>query len=119
MALGCADPPPPPVPAPIVITGAPSPPPAVGFADDEVTIPDVPAPTTGGTTADSADDGPSPPIPTGIAQQCISVCDCPAGLSCLEGICQATLEVRWCCTDPFCPAGTRCETPDGRISSCR
>lgn len=124
--FGCTDDPlPPPVPAPLIATDAPSPFPAGGFDDDGLAPPPVttgaatgPSITTGVTTLDTADDGANPPIPTGIAETCFSVCDCPAGLSCLEGFCQATLDVRWCCTDPFCPSGTRCETPDGRIDLC-
>jgi hypothetical protein len=71
----------------------------------------------GVTTVDTL--GPQPPgPPTGTEGPCFSVCDCPPGLSCLEGFCQATLQIRWCCTEAACPSGTQCETPDGRRSLC-
>ena len=63
--------------------------------------------------------GPQPPgPPTGTEGPCFSVCDCPPGLSCLQGFCQATIETRWCCTEAACPSGAQCETPGGRIGLC-
>jgi hypothetical protein len=133
----CADDePPPPPPEPIVATVGPGDPPMAGFDDPErppppdlpdddvttgvdpgVTTPGVTTIDPGVTTVDTI--GPPPPgPPTGTEGPCFSVCDCPPGLSCLEGFCQATVAIRWCCTDAGCPAGTRCETPEGRLALC-
>jgi hypothetical protein len=147
-AHACTDPEPPPPPIAVIETAGPheppiggvedpDPPPAPDVPDEEITTGVDPGVTTGidpgpedprtppgvttidpgVTTVDTV--GPQPPgPPTGTEGPCFSVCDCPPQLSCLEGFCQATLGIRWCCTEAACPSGSQCETPDGRIGLC-
>lgn len=57
-------------------------------------------------------------LPTGTQELCFSTCDCPPAMTCLEGFCQPSVEVSWCCDDPLCPSGSTCEAREGGLALC-
>ncbi len=56
-------------------------------------------------------------VPVEIA--CHSACDCPDGMGCERGYCSADAELTYCCEDERCPAGEKCQNPNGEIDVCQ
>lgn len=51
-------------------------------------------------------------------QECATACDCPPGLACQAGACEALDDPIYCCSGDFCPPDQLCETLEGRRETC-
>ena len=50
---------------------------------------------------------------------CTSACDCPSSQSCIDGSCVLSTPLTYCCVDPDCPSGARCESSNGVEGTCQ
>lgn len=55
----------------------------------------------------------------GVPPTCVTTCDCPQGLACLNGRCgTAGVGSVWCCDNPGCPFGQTCLDTREQPSTC-